>query len=56
MSTTSTLAKLTIIQMWLKNQAQASAAKTHLLANSSLGISFILAGDEVQHAVSTPRL
>ena len=37
--------------MWLKDQSQAPAAKAKLLANSSLGVSFVLAGDEVQHAV-----
>lgn len=36
--------------MWLKNQSQAQEAKQNLLANSSLGIQSVLAGDEVQLA------
>jgi arylsulfatase A-like enzyme len=36
--------------MWLQNQSQAQEAKTNQLANSSLGIQSVLAGDEVQLA------
>ena len=36
--------------MYLKNPADAATAKSNLLHNSSLGISYVLAGDEVQAA------
>jgi hypothetical protein len=36
--------------MYLKNPADAATAKSNLLRNSSLGISYVLAGDEVQAA------
>jgi hypothetical protein len=34
-------------QMWLENASDAQTAKANLLANASLGISYVLAGDEV---------
>lgn len=33
--------------MWLQNASDAQTAKQNLLANSSLGIQYVLAGDEV---------
>jgi hypothetical protein len=36
--------------MWLEKSSDAQKAKSNLLANSSLGISYILAGDEVTAA------
>ncbi|KAK4553251.1 hypothetical protein LTR86_009781 [Recurvomyces mirabilis] len=36
--------------MWLQNQSQILDAKANLLANASLGVSYVLAGDEVQQA------
>jgi hypothetical protein len=36
--------------MWLESQADAQTAKANLLANSSLGISYVLAGYEVEAA------
>ena len=38
------------LQMWLEKSSDAQKAKSNLLANSSLGISYILAGDEVTAA------
>jgi hypothetical protein len=38
------------LQMWLENSSDAQKAKSNLLANTSLGISYILAGDEVTAA------
>ncbi|TKA42814.1 hypothetical protein B0A54_07030 [Friedmanniomyces endolithicus] len=38
--------------MWLVDQSQAQAAKANLLANTTLGVAYVLAGDEIQHAVS----
>jgi len=38
------------LQMWLEKSSDAQKAKSDLLANSSLGISYILAGDEVTAA------
>ena len=37
-------------QMYLKNSKDAPTAKANLLAKSSLGISYVLAGDEIQAA------
>jgi hypothetical protein len=37
-------------QMWLEKSSDAQKAKSNLLANSSLGISYVLAGDEVTAA------
>lgn len=36
--------------MWLEKSSDAQKAKSNLLANSSLGISYVLAGDEVTAA------
>ena len=36
--------------MWLEKSSDAQKAKRNLLANSSLGISYVLAGDEVTAA------
>ncbi|KAK1085679.1 hypothetical protein LTR48_004307 [Friedmanniomyces endolithicus] len=36
--------------MWLVDQSQAQAAKANLLANTTLGVAYVLAGDEIQHA------
>ena len=36
--------------MYLKDSTDAAKAKSNLLSNSSLGISYVLAGDEVQAA------
>ena len=36
--------------MYLKNPADAATAKSNLLRNTSLGISYVLTGDEVQAA------
>jgi hypothetical protein len=38
------------LQMWLEKSSDAQKAKSNLLANSSLGISYVLAGDEVTAA------
>ena len=39
--------QLTSSQMWLESASDAQTAKSNLLSNSSLGISYVLAGDEV---------
>jgi hypothetical protein len=44
------MANAVFLQMWLENSSDAQKAKSNLLANSSLGISYILAGDEVTAA------
>jgi hypothetical protein len=36
--------------MWLESASDAQTAKANLLANSSLGISYVLAGEEVEAA------
>ncbi len=36
--------------MWLESASDAQTAKENLLANSSLGISYVLAGDQVAEA------
>ncbi len=36
--------------MWLQHASDAQTAKKNLLSNSSLGIEYVLAGDEVQKA------
>jgi hypothetical protein len=33
--------------MWLQNPSQAATAKANLLANSTLGIAYVLIGDEI---------
>ena len=38
------------LQMWLQNSTDAQTAKQNLLANNTLGVAFVLAGDEVTAA------
>lgn len=39
--------RVNFLQMWLQDPSQAATAKANLLANSSLGIAYVLIGDEI---------